>query len=88
MNDLVFLEPNSIKPISLDELMKSPQSEMEWLRKEEPVLYDYFINNKLELYCSNSEIRVMSEDFDLSFEVFSKLTISMMKRSPTIKIIK
>ena len=88
MNDLVFLEPNCIKATSFDELIKNPQNEMEWLKKEEPVLYDHFINNNLELYCSDGGIRVMSEDFDLSFEAFSKLTISMMKHKPILKIIK
>ena len=67
-----FFNKSSMNILNIDE--------MEVLRQEDPVIYDYFIAMGYEMVYRNGVFRVIGEDFDLPFETFTLLTIGFIKK--------
>ena len=67
-----FFTKSSMNILNIDE--------MEVLRQEDPVIYDYFIAMGYEMVYHNGVFRVIGEDFDLPFETFSLLTTGFIKQ--------
>ena len=58
MNNIIYLNVNQ---------------QMEDLKQNEPLIYDYFIRNGFELIREKNHFYVMGKDFDLSFNLFMEI---------------